>query len=661
MAAAPGRLSRLKPRFNVPPEVESSMVRVLAITLVALLVGASSALAVKTAAAETPAPAGELTLEKDIRPILRAHCFDCHGAGAEMKGDLDLRLRRLMLEGGDSGAAIAPGKPQESLLLARIREGEMPPGDAKLSAEELATLERWIASGAKTARPEPEELGQGLGVTLEERAFWSFQPIDRPEIPAFDNEARVRTPIDALLLAEMRKKHQQLNFSADADRATLLRRAYLDLLGLPPTPQQVDAFLNDTSDGAYERLLDELLKSPHYGERWGRHWLDVAGYADSEGQTTADAVRSYAYKYRDYVIRSLNADKPFDQFIQEQLAGDEMTPPARRNLTPDQIEKLVATGFLRMAADGTGAGANNEEGRNKVVGDTLKIVSTSLLGLSVGCAQCHDHRYDPILQTDYFALRAIFEPAINPKQWLEPSQRRVSLYTDADRKQAAEIEAEAAVVLAERAKKQAELMQAALKKELAAFEEPLRGQLLAAYKTPAGKRTAEQKQLLKENPSVNISAGNLYQYDEKSRAVLGKFDKRVGKIRAKKPLEDFVRSLWEPTGNTPPTHLFHRGDYRQPKEEIAPAGLTVTAPPNQRHLIPANNADLPTTGRRTDFAHWLTSGRHPLVARVLVNRFWMHHFGRALVETPSEFGRLGQKPTHPQLLDYLADESTAGV
>lgn len=596
-----------------------------------------------------------LTYEKDIRPIFRAHCFDCHGAAEELKGGLDLRLVRLLTKGGESGPAIVPGKGEESYLLDRLKDGEMPPGEGKVSAEEIRTIERWIAEGAKTARPEPELPGPGLGITAEERSFWSFQPIKRPEVPAlssFRKEDRVRTPIDVIVQAAP----QFSGFAADADRRTLVVRAYLDLIGLPPSPEEIQKWLGDSQEDWYDRLLSELLDSPHYGERWARHWLDVAGYADSEGYTAADADRAWAWKYRDYCVRSLNADKPFDQFITEQLAGDELAGPRTGDLTPEQIELLTATGFLRMAADGTGSGANTPEGRNQVMTDTLKIVGTSLLGLSIQCAQCHDHRYDPIPQTDYYALRAVFEPALNWQSWKTPQERLVSLYTEADRQQANQIEAEAQKVAAEKAQKQTEYMNQALEMALAKLEEPLRGPLREAYQTPKDKRTDEQNALLKKHPSVNISPGVLYQYLPDAAEDLKKFDQRIGEIRAKKPPEEFIRVLAEPPGAVPETKLFHRGDYQQPKQKVSPAALAVTVPEGQSAEFPLDDAALPTTGRRLAFARWLTSRDNPLFARVIVNRVWMHHFGKGLVATPADFGKLGTKPSHPELLDFLADE-----
>jgi hypothetical protein len=308
---------------------------------------------------------------------------------------------------------VVAGQPEESLLLNRIQAGEMPPTEKKVPPGQAAVLSRWIAAGARTLRDEPESLPPGMDITPEERAFWAFQPIRRPEPPPVRPEDRARTPIDAFLLAKLRPRG--LSFAPDADKLTLARRVAFDLTGLPPAQAQLDAFLADPDPTAYERWVDRLLASPRYGERWARHWLDVAGYADSDGNGPDDSPRPYAYKYRDYVIRSFNADKPLDHFVIEQLAGDELVLRPWRNLPPDQIETLAATGFLRTAADGTSTSAADEpRAANQVVADTLKIVGSALLGLTVGCAQCHDHRYDPIPQSDYFRLRAVFEPALDP-------------------------------------------------------------------------------------------------------------------------------------------------------------------------------------------------------------------------------------------------------
>jgi len=594
-----------------------------------------------------------ITFEREIRPIFRAHCLDCHGATDNLEGNLDLRLARFLLRGGDSGPAAVSGNPSGSLIIQKIRDGEMPPGEGKVPEHELKLLEQWVTAGLPTVRPEPETLAPGVPLLPEERDWWSFRPLSRPAVPESATAERVRTPVDALLRAAM---PAGLRFSPDADRRTQLLRICFDLTGLPPSPEQLQSFLADDREDAYDRLVEELLASPHYGERWGRHWLDIAGYADSEGRTATDAVRSSAYRYRDYVIQSFNSGKPFDRFLHEQLAGDELAGPVQGDLTPEQIELFTATGFLRMAADGTGSGDNSAEARNLVVADTLQIVSTSLLGLTVACAQCHDHRYDPISHTDYFALRAVFNPALDWQQWKVPGERDVSLYTQADRDAAAKIEEEAQVILKEKQEKQGVYIEQAVQKELEKFEQPLREQLNAAYHTAGDQRTPEQKELLKKHPSVNISPGVLYQYLPDAAEDLKKFDARANEVRARKRPEEFLRALVETPGHLPKTHLFHRGDHRQPKQEVAPAAPAVLSPEDQFVSFAEDDPQLPTSGRRLAFARWVTSPDNPITARVIVNRIWMHHFGKGLVETPADFGRLGAHPTHPELLDWLASE-----
>jgi mono/diheme cytochrome c family protein len=603
------------------------------------------------------APPAALTYEQHVRPILKAKCFHCHG-GEKVEAGLDLRLRRLLLAGGDSGPAITPGDPAASLLIERVAAGEMPPVDKKLTPAEVDVLRRWVAAGASTLRDEPAQLDPGVEITWEERAHWSFQPVRRPPLPAVANQ-EIQTPPDAFLLAALRA--QELSFSPPADRRVLIQRLSFDLWGLPPTDEEVQAFISDSRPDAYERLVERYLASPRYGERWARHWLDVAGYADSDGFVDADTVRPYAYKYRDYVVRALNTDRPFDEFLVEQLAGDELLASPLDNLLPADVEKLVATGYLRMAADGSAAdGIDHALVRNQVVADTIKIVTTSLLGLTVGCAQCHDHRYDPIPQVDYYRLRAVFEPALDWQKWRTPPQRLISLYTPADREAAARVEQEVALVGAMRRQKQAEFLAAALEKELAKFPEPLRAPLRVAQQTPAEQRSPEQQQLLAENPSVNVHPGVLYQYDQAAADELKKLDAQMAEMRTRKPPEDFVQALTEIPGQRPPTHRFHRGDHRQPQEIVAPGGLTVCSAPGSRLTISDHDPQRPSSGRRLAFARWIVGSENPLTARVLVNRVWMHHFGQGLVNTPSDFGTLGERPSHPELLDWLASEFVRG-
>ncbi|HEY3789132.1 MAG TPA: DUF1549 domain-containing protein, partial [Urbifossiella sp.] len=586
----------------------------------------------------------------NIRPILKANCFECHGEGDRLKADLDLRLRRFIAKGGESGSSILEGKPEKSPLFEKVKSGEMPPGKKKLTAAEIEAIRAWIAGGARVEGAEPETLGRGFQITDEDRQWWAFQPIKRPPVPDLKSkietpQSKVDNPIDRFLLAKLSDKG--LSFAPPADRLTLLRRVTFDLIGLPPTPEEVDAFLKDASPDAYETVIERLLASPHYGERWGRHWLDVAGYADSEGGSPEDPVRATAWRYRDYVIRSFNADKPFDQFIREQLAGDEMVKPPYPKLPPDDLDKLIATGFLRMAPDPSGVpGIDQKLARNQVVNDTVKVISSAFLGVTVGCAQCHNHRYDPIPQADFYRLRAALAPAYDLTAWRVPAGREVSLYGDEDKKLSAAVEAEAAVIDKDRLKKQAEFIETTFQKELAKLPMAIREPARIARNTPEAKRSAEQKKLMREHPSLNVDAGSLYLYDSKAAAALKKLADGSASLRAKKPTETFVRVLTEVPGKEPPTFLFHRGDPDQPKEKIAPGGLNILDV-GLPMRVPEKSTGQGTSGRRLALANWLTDPKHPLTSRTLVNRIWMHHFGKGLVATPGDFGRLGERPTHP--------------
>ena len=627
----------------------TSLIRCLPVSMVCVA-ALSSAL---VRAADLPADA--VTFEQHVRPILKAYCLDCHGGGEKPEGGLDLRLKRLIVKGGESGTAIRVDEPAASHLLKRIKSGEMPPSEKKVPPAQIAVLEKWVATGARTLRDEPESIGPGLGITAEERAYWAFQPVRHPEVPQVNDRSRIRSAIDALV--ERKLESVNLSLNAEADRFTLLKRATFDLIGLPPSTDEIDEFLKDASPDAYERLLDRLLASPHYGERWGRHWLDVAGYADSEGDGSVDTIRPFIYKYRDYVIRAFNSDKPFNEFVIEQLAGDELVPQPHKNLSTDLQEKLIATGFLRMAADPTASGQGDPDlSRNQVMADTLKIVSASFLGLSVGCAQCHDHRYDPISQTDYYQLRAVFEPSLNWKAWIIPRDRVISLYTDDDRAKAAAVEAEVARMVTVYNEKRDKFVAAAFDKELEKQPAEMQAKLREAFKTAADKRTDEQKMLVASNPNLNINPGVLYQYNAAAAEELKKDDAAIQAKRGEKPIEDFISVLAEPAGVNPPTMLFHRGDHRQPKNAVAPADLTIAAPEGQRVLIVEDDPSIPTTGRRLAWARQLTSGNHPLLGRVVTNRIWLQHFGRGIVDTPAEFGQLGTRPTHLELLDWLATE-----
>jgi hypothetical protein len=703
------------------------------------------------APAVTAISADELSFEKDIRPILKAHCFHCHGEQGEIEGALDVRLKRLLVAGGDSGPAIIPGSPEDSLLIERVLAGEMPPEDKHLSASDTAKLQEWIRQGAPTLRDEPDRLTEETYFTPEELNFWAFQAIRRPSVPSVEPSISVLSPIDAFI--QRRLKTQGLGPSPEANRATLLRRLSFDLLGLPPDPEEIETFIEDTRPDAFERQLDRMLSSPHYGERWARHWLDVAGYADSEGYVDADPVREWAFSYRDYVIQAFNDDMPLDQFVLEQLAGDELVSSPLDQLDPDDVRRLTATGFLRMAPDGTSSGGVDQPvARNEVIAETINIVSTSLLGMTVGCARCHNHRYDPITQEDYYQFRALFEPALDWKNWRNTKARQISLYTHEDRKVRDSIEQEAKQAETERQRILDSHLARTLDEELVKAPDDLKASLRTAYKTVAKERTPEQVALLKEYPNIqNISAGSLYLYSEQrarrageletaatelqarlisnlrsncleelaesdrsalqiildtpaeqrtpdqleqlkkqprlivtaetlrdfdpsgadqvaairemakicretdSKKQLADLQQGIADIRARIPKEPFIRALTEPAGHLPETVVFIRGNHTQPDKKVEPGELEIIDRLHS-YTIPQNNPDLATSGRRLAYARNLTDGRHPLLSRVLVNQIWLHHFGRGIVNTAGDFGFLGDRPTHPELLDWLATE-----
>jgi mono/diheme cytochrome c family protein len=620
----------------------------------------------------------DISFEKTIRPILKQHCWQCHGEEAELQGKLDTRLVRFLLAGGEHGPAIVRGKHRESLLHQKIASDEMPPGDKKVPRDQLKLLAAWIDQGAKVERTEPETLPVGEVLLDSDRQHWAFQPIQPQRLPRLDSGLPVRTPIDAFL-GQALSKHQ-LSFSPPTDRATLLRRLYLDLLGLPPDVETIRDILQSENPFWYEDAVERVLSSPEYGERWGRHWLDIVGYADSNGYTEKDIERKWAWRYRDYVIRCFNADKPWNTMIEEQLAGDELVASDRDQFTPLDRDRLIATGYLRMVPDGTADGAADLAiASNDVMSETIKVVSSSLLGLTVGCAQCHSHRYDPISDRDYYAFRAIFEPALSWKQWKRPDQRLVSLWDKATQQLAKQVDDELKAVTAERDRELDKLVQDTFDHELSKLPENLRDRAREVRTKPAADRSTEDRQLLKEYPFLNVDRGSVYLYlADRQRAFNKKWDDAIESVRKRKPAEDYVHCLVEPKatpGARPMTYVFHRGDIQSPRDAVQPNELSILRSPSAPGILDSSPADPTesfrgpsvdpaaseetkqaetTSGRRLAYARHLVSGNHPLVARVLVNRFWMHHFGRGIVATTADFGLLGLKPTHPELLDWLA-------
>lgn len=606
-----------------------------------------------------------LDFESDVRPILKEHCFHCHGEEKKLSGGLDLRLQQLVLKGGKSGPVIVPGKHADSRLYKLVRSGEMPPKEElQLKAEEVELIARWIDAGAPVVRPEPKVVPKPgeIVITTAEREHWAFQPIRKMDpVPGTDSN-----PIDYFVGRKLTEAG--LSPSREASKTSLIRRATFDLLGLPPSPEEVDAFLKDGGADAYAKLIDRLLDSPHYGERWGRHWLDVSGYADSEGYNDKDTVRNDAWRYRDYVVRSLNADKPWDVFLREQLAGDELAGAthtnaqelANRSLRSQEL--LTATGFLRMGPDGSGSSPSDPAvARNKVLSESVRILSSSLLGMTVGCAECHHHRFEPIPQEDFYRLRAIIEPVYDIGNWRMPASRQAQLMSEADRKLADELEREATAYGKKYLAEMMRVVGVIFERELKKIPENLRNFARVAYETDAKKRTPEQAAFLQEKyPAVNVQRTTLHLFlnKYKDEADLKKtymeYQVKYTGLRAKKPKPDLIRVATEDPKHVPVTKVFHRGDHNSPAgDSIVPAGLTVvSATPDL--AFPVNDKRLTSTGRRLAYANYLTDGGHPLVARVLVNRFWLHHFGRGIVATPEDFGLRGGTPSHPELLNWLA-------
>ena len=622
------------------------------------------------AAAEPASSPADKTLrfESDVVPILRAYCWKCHGCEGRA-ADLDMRSLPLLMAGGKSGPAIEPGSAAQSRLIAKLEAGSMPPrGELKPTAEHLATLRAWLDHGAAADYQggllSPEEAPT---ITADDRQWWAFRKPVRGSLPEVHHRERLSSPIDAFLVSQLEQRG--LAYSPEASPTVLVRRVHLDLIGLPPEPAEVQAFLADLSPDAYERLVDRLLASPHFGERWGRHWLDAAGYVDTIG-TDNDATiieeRERIWKYRDYVVRSLNADKPLDRFLLEQIAGDELADwRSAEELTPEIEEQLVATGFLRQAADVTYAPElNTADIRHQVLFDTVQIFSSNVLGLSLHCAQCHTHKFDPLGHADYYRLAAIFAPAYDPQRWKHSKERFLA---DVSPRQQKEIDEHNAAV---------DRQVAALQQEVAAAREPFRLKLFeaklatlpeavradtkAALETPAEKRSDVQKYLVEKlGPVVNVTPAEIDQaLDEAARQKAAELNGRISALAGTKRSYDKIQALWD-LNAPPPTYLYRRGDYQTPGPAVSPGVPAVLDDPDDPFILPTPEAGAPTSGYRTALARWVTRADHPLTARVFVNRAWQQLFGRGIVSTPDNFGLSGAEPTHPELLDWLAVEFVA--
>ena len=460
---------------------------------------------------------------------------------------------------------------------------------------------------------------------------WAFQPAGHPPVPAARDAARVRNPIDAFLLAKLEARH--LAFAPEADRRTLIRRVTFDLTGLPPTPAEVDAFANDPRPDAYERVVERLLRSPRHGERWATFWLDLARYAETDG-FKADDVRPAAWRYRDYVVAAFNADKPYDRFLKEQIAGDE--------LYPGDAAALVATGFNRHFPDEYNA-VNLEQRRQEILNDMTDTTAQVVLGLTMGCARCHDHKYDPISQEDYYRFQAFFA-AYQPAE--VPVGRRADV--EAYRQAVRDWEAKTAEVR----RKMAELEEPFRKTMAAKKKSRFPKEYLAMYETPPEKRTPLEHQIaFMLARQVEVSG------DEAAKAMKGEAKQNwdglrkqmTALARTRPAAPDSAMALTDVGPTAPPTRLLKRGDWRHPSREVQP-GFPSALDEREAAVTPRETS----TGRRSELARWLASADNTLAARVMVNRLWQGHFGRGLVATPSDFGAQGELPTHPELLDWLA-------
>ena len=612
-------------------------------------------------AADPPVPtehAAQMTrgvalFNREVGRLLAEHCVQCHGGEKGAKGDLDLATRELLLKGGENGPAVVPGKSAASLLMKSIRHEDadlkMPKKKDKLPDAAIAKIAEWIDLGAPYGKPlvEGKVVRDRSKVTGEDRQWWSFQPLTQPQPPAVANASWCRTTVDRFVLAKLAAKG--LAPSPPAAQRTLIRRAYFDLIGLPPTPEQIDRFLADTSPGAYEKVLDELLASPHHGERWGRHWLDLARYAESHGYEQ-DYDRPNAWHYRDYVIRALNADRPFDEFVRWQIAGDE--------LAPDQVEAWKATGFLAAGTHATQITANQaEKERYDELDDMAATIGTSMLGLTVGCARCHDHKFDPIPIRDYYRLVATFTKTVR-------SDYELVLNADKFPPVKAAWEAKRAELTAARDRCEKEQLPARLTEweQRGETGTKLPADAQAALVVAAPQRTEAQRAALlkwyrgqdadwkKVEATVTAHAATEPK-PEKVKALIS--SEGVPAVRNHTQGPDFYAQ----------TFFLGRGDLNKKEGEATPGFLQILSTAPEQRWLAAPPAGARTPGHRASLARWLTdseAGAGQMVARVIVNRLWQHHFGRGIVATPSDFGAQGEKPTHPELLDWLAGELIRG-
>jgi len=587
------------------------------------------------APAVKPAPAGTLSeaervkfFQEQVRPILQDKCISCH-SGEKAQSELRLTSREAVLKGGASGPAVSLQKPTESMILSAVNyDGLKMPPQGKLPAKQIEVLTRWVAMGlpwatGDQASLEPKGHTGPPKVTPETMKFWSFQPVRRPAVPKVKNAAWVRNPIDAFVLARLEKEGLKPN--APATRQALIRRAYFDLTGLPPSFEDVQAFLADKSPNAWEKVVDRLLASPAYGEKWGRHWLDLVRYAETNSYER-DGDKPNAWRYRDYVIKSFNDDKPYDQFVKEQLAGDEQSPR-----TP---ERLIATGYYRLGI-WDDEPADPEQALYDDLDDIGKTTGEVFLGMTIGCARCHDHKIDPIPQKDYYSFLAFFSGVKRFGLRSYESVRDASLR---------DIQPEGAEV--QRYQEQLAAHEGRIKRnaeQIGALETKIVASLVGVDKDE-WQNERMRLGIARKHVPADLSEGEFRRYEGLLRERQGLRDNRPS-----------VQALAVTEMGAKPRDMFIllRGNPHSPGDKVEPAFPSVLAPPQPQISKPAFND---TSGRRTALANWIASKENPLTARVMANRVWHYHFGRGIVRSTSNFGFQGDKPTHPELLDWISSE-----
>ena len=609
--------------------------------------------------------------EERVHGLLKTYCWKCHG-GEGRQAKLDLRSLPLIKRGGKNGPAVVAGDLEKSLLVQKLVSGQMPPGkELKPTAAHIKIIKDWVAGGAR-ARYVDRGLNRLEEPVLDkgDRDWWSFRPRVRPEPPVVGATDRVATGVDAFVLARL--ESAGLDLAPEATRTALVRRAYLDVLGLPPSPEQVARFLADRRPDGWSRLVDRLLADPRYGERWGRHWLDVAGYVDIIGADNDAGGISLApgiWRYRDYVVAAFNSDKPFDEFLVEQVAGDELFDwRSVESFSPRQLEQIIATGFLRHARDSTSSPElNTADIRHQVLYETLQTVSTSLLGLTVHCAQCHSHKFDPISQADYYRLAAVFTPSLDVQNWIQANKRHLHTVPPSQKARIDQHNGRVNTSVAE-LKNQVAATEAMVSKrlretKLAALPEAVRSDTDKAVKVAKEKRNPIEAYLASRlGPLVAVSPAEVRAAltATQQAKVIGA-EMEIARLMASRQSYETVRVTWE-AGPPPPTFLYRRGDYTTPGPEVTPGVPVVLDPAGRRTPIPQVGlaANKSSSGRRLAFARWLTRPENPVTSRVIVNRLWMRYFGTGLVATPANFGLSGAEPTHPKLLDWLAAELVEG-